>query len=429
MPRFTESPLSLVASSGDKTTTHPQAILPVVLDLAAATESSKSSGLDTRKGKDAHEATEPCTEPTDTALSSKPSPLRAIKEAIEGPEDPANFAASGSIFSPQSPPEAELDPSPLPRVSPNAAPVLIKLEKRGPTAQLEFWHTCGHWRDTMVAKLNSIGREDLAQPLAHCRTEQYIAMCTRCEATRIFWNRCERFCCPLCQPRLARERRDQIEWWALTIKQPKHVVLTAPNTTTLTVPYLQWLKRAWTALRRSSLAANWQGGFWTIEVTNKGNGWHVHIHAIIDARWIPADQLARAWAQRLGTPIAIVDVSDARDARYLAEAVKYVCKMSDLVTLPAEDLATVIDTFSRQRTFGVFGSLYGQRTAWRDYLATQDAATPTCECGCTRWRVFTPDEFEAWSILTEPRHHPRPPPKIEPQLDFDLPRDAVQQFR
>lgn len=292
----------------------------------------------------------------------------------------------------------------------------LQLERRGVTAQTELWSTQTIWKETLVAKLDEHGRHDLADQIRDCHTEISHARCTGCHKTKSFWNRCENKFCPECAPRLAAERRDSIEWWTKCIGQPKHVVLTVRNTEEISHEKIQAVKNAFKSLRRSSLAKNWLGGFYSVEVTNEGRGWHVHVHALIDARYIDAKALAIQWAKRVGQDFAIVKVKDARDKSYLAELTKYCVKPAQLASWTGDEISAFIDAIDGCRMFGVFGSLFKQRSEWNEWKKTHLEARSRCECGCSTWTHLTDNELQAHDLQpSRPSQKPRPPDRL-PEL-------------
>jgi Replication protein len=213
-----------------------------------------------------------------------------------------------------------------------------------------------------------------------------------------FYNRCDRLWCPLCTPRLGRERKKSVEWWTQEITQPKHVVLTARNSADLTRETVRAFKAAFARLRRSKFAKNWRGGFYSLETTNEGRGWHLHLHALIDARYIDARQLAIEWARCIGQDFAIVKVKDARDRSYLQEVTKYVVKGSDLAKWTGQEIAMLVDSFTGVRTFGVFGTLYGKRTEFREWIDALQLQSRACQCGCRNFRLLTENELLALDL-------------------------------
>lgn len=273
---------------------------------------------------------------------------------------------------------------------------LVKLETTGVTPQRndgELWNPTLIHKASIVAKLKDAGFDDLAKPLETCHTNRAWAECSGCGKVRMFWNRCENFYCPTCSPTLARERAQSIEWWTKEILQPKHIVLTARNTTTIDFQYVKWLKCCLTKLRRSRLCSNWRGGLWSMEVTNEGKGWHVHFHLLVDVPWVDIAEVAKKWGNLVGQDYAIVHVKDARRTEYLKEVCKYAVKGSQLASWSGADIALFVNAFQGQRTFGVFGSLYGKRTQWAEWIKKTCGEKRKCECGCERFEVYTDDQW------------------------------------
>lgn len=310
-------------------------------------------------------------------------------------------------------------------VDPDEQP--LQLETRGATPQssVEFWRSQTIWKESVVAKLLSAGESFLAEKISACHTIDSYAVCTGCRRAKKFWNRCENFWCPECQPRLARERKDAVEWWARTIDQPKHVVLTVRNTWDLDQTHVKAVKKAFHKLRRCRFARAWRGGFYSLECTNEGRGWHIHIHALIDARWIDAKELAKQWAKLVGQDFAIVKVKDCRSKDYLAEVTKYAVKGSELAGWNTQDIILFINAFTGVRTFGVFGSLYKNRINFREWLDSLHAARKQCECGCRDFKVMSPDKLEEMRLNHDARSsngtQSRPPPET---IEFDFLQSA-----
>jgi len=292
----------------------------------------------------------------------------------------------------------------------------LQLERRGVTSHLkqgQLWQKETMWRDSIVSKLLSVG-SDLGSQMNTCHRDRSVRVCCGCKSKRVFWNRCELKYCPICAERLGRERRETVEAWTKQIRQAKHVVLTVRNTDTLTKTYFQWFKLQFARLRRTRLCRNWEGGFYSIETTWNESGAHVHLHALVDARWIDARELARTWGKLVGQDFAIVKVKDARDRSYLSEVSKYVVKGSELAAWSGEKLVQFITAIDGVRMFGVFGSLYKLRKEIREWLDTVQSQRNVCECGCSHFTVMDERCWEFEEICRELDAAIPPPPKREP---------------
>lgn len=271
-------------------------------------------------------------------------------------------------------------------------------KSRAQSSQVEFWERLSIYTESIVAKLDAAARSDVADQIRHCHTEVSYRRCRGCNTVSKFYNRCEKKWCPLCAPRLSRERKKALQVWCAEVKQPKHVVLTMRNSAVLTKETVKRAKKALTKLRRSVFAKNWRGGFYSTEVTNESRGWHIHFHLLVDAGWIPQDELAREWAKCVGQDFAIVYVKDARQQNYLAEVAKYVVKGSELAKWSGEEIAAFVDAFDGVRTFSAFGSLLGQRKKVREIIKSMLEEMPACECGCSDYEILSPNELEEFQL-------------------------------
>lgn len=272
-----------------------------------------------------------------------------------------------------------------------------RLETRGVTSHTQqgmLWRSQLDFTATVIAKLRECGRLELTEGIGTCHTECLNLQCTGCKKTQKFWNRCDLFFCPNCQPRLARERLKSVEWWTEQIRSPKHVVLTLENTKSMTPEHVKHLLKSFARLRRMAFCKNWTGGFFRVEVTNEGKGWHLHIHALVDCRFIPQDGLAVAWNQANRGTGYIVRVLGVHGDSYLREVTKYAVKGSEIAKWSGPDIAAFIDAFKGRRTFGVFGKLYKLRAAHREAMTEVAAERATCDCGCTTFKVRSDAELE-----------------------------------
>jgi len=293
---------------------------------------------------------------------------------------------------------------------------------RAATPQPEFWRKQTAHKNSIAAKLREAGMWEEASKLETCHTYYTICQCAGCNKVTKFPNRCDLFYCPECQPSLAHERRRQVEWWAAEINQPKHVVVTVRNIPDLTREHVDQVQKWWGALRRRKFCHNWQGGFYSMEITNEGAGWHIHIHALVDARWIDAAQLAITWDNVTNGMGRIVKVRDCRDREYLQEVCKYAVKGSQLAKWPATDVATFVRALQGKRTFGVFGTLYGKRTQFAEWLAIVKAGHRVCECGCAMARYFSEADWLLKELAPATGTASRPPPQPHSEPDL-LPRE------
>jgi hypothetical protein len=243
---------------------------------------------------------------------------------------------------------------------------------------LELWRREEIFARSIAAKLWEAMRPDLSAPLEACHTSETFCHCLACGTVSAFWNRCDRFYCPMCTAKLCFKRRQSIQLWAKSITQPKHVVLTARNTTHLSKNYVKHFKASLGKLRRQKPNTHWRGGLSSLEVTNEGRGWHLHAHLLVDADWIDPVDLSQSWGRLVAQDFAIVKVKSVSDQSYLQEVTKYAVKGSEEASWSGLETACFIDAMSGIRQFSVFGTLYKDR-ALRSKIKSE--LTPgRCEC-------------------------------------------------
>jgi hypothetical protein len=173
-----------------------------------------------------------------------------------------------------------------------------------------------------------------------------------------------------------------------------------------------------TKLRRRKFARNWEGGFYRLECTNDKAGWHLHLHALVNAKWIDLSELKEQWRSITNGLGYIVDVRDCRQVDYLHEVTKYVAKGAQLAAWKPSELETFVRAFTGRRTFGVFGSLYAVRTKFAEFVASIRLARPKCDCGSCNVTYYDEASFIALDLVPTSNSKPRPPPTPDNQLQL-----------
>jgi len=160
------------------------------------------------------------------------------------------------------------------------------------------------------------------------------------------------------------------------MKSPKLVTLTLPNVADLTKVVVQRLRAAATRLfRRKRWASRIRGGIYSIEAVNKGRGWHVHVHMVVDADYLPHRELSEDWRKVTGDAFIV----DVRRAWSPQEALKYILKylLKPPQILDGQE-AVYNEVLKGIRLVQPFGSFYRE--------IKQEKPPVVCpECGCTGW--------------------------------------------
>jgi len=94
------------------------------------------------------------------------------------------------------------------------------------------------------------------------------------------------------------------------------------------------------------------GGFYVVQATNYGRGWHLHLHVIFDGKFILKEVISKAWAE-ITAGSYIIDIKEVYSSK---EAVRYL--LSDFLQAPRirpEDKETFNAVFRGSRLIQPFG--------------------------------------------------------------------------
>lgn len=231
-------------------------------------------------------------------------------------------------------------------------------------------------RTALADRLRREDADDLAAKLDGCGLPASLT-CTNCGGIHSIETRCRRRWCPSCARSLAAERAARYHRRLQTLQWPLWVTLTMTNTDDAEM--IPRLKAAFKTFRRRKIwKAHTVGGLWALEVTERGNGYHPHIHAMLDCKWLAADtppphpldtratvgakidaakcELSAEWGAAVGQDWAVALAVRKSGADAVRELLKYTVKGSDLLSslLPVAPLIRQIDS---GRTISTFGTL------------------------------------------------------------------------
>ncbi len=181
--------------------------------------------------------------------------------------------------------------------------------------------------------------------------------CMNCGEDHPLICKCSLKWCPLCNYRITLKRKEKMQVWSSRIQNPMHLVLTQRNFKDLTREKIREHYSNLTKIRRHKLMKHVKGGCTSVECTNKGEGWHLHSHWLIDCQFVPIEELSKAWGRLTGQEFAIVHFDKINGKDYVKEVCKYVVKSSEMVKWTGKDMLNFILSIRRSRFFFTFGSL------------------------------------------------------------------------
>ncbi len=168
------------------------------------------------------------------------------------------------------------------------------------------------------------------------------------------------------------------------LDRPKHLVLAMPNSPMGRLA--DGIRRLWGAFGRLRRMPVWKlvrGALVSLEVTfnEHARTWHPHLHAILDAPYLPWEELMAAWKQASGAQPGESRTCwiGAADSRAIRELVKYATKMASLVRHP-DALEEFLRATKRMRMLRAYGSLYGLKRAVEETgVRCPDCGAPAVE--------------------------------------------------
>jgi hypothetical protein len=183
------------------------------------------------------------------------------------------------------------------------------------------------------------------------------------------------------------------------------------------------LRRAFGKLRhRKFWKSSVSGGVAAVEVTNIGNGWHPHLHAVVDSPWLSngtaapsprhspeekkrrcqlsAEEVQVQWSKCLKQPSSSIKICRANRETIAREVLKYTVKNEDLILCEGK-IGDLIRALDGTRLMTTFGKAHGQcvkdvRLEAKEKAKAQrkldrEENPPPCYCGSGD---FLPDKYE-----------------------------------
>lgn len=244
-------------------------------------------------------------------------------------------------------------------------------------------------RQAVAAAVALSGWHRLADSIRFCGVKVASFHCHACGHDWTSPNYCHHRLCPEC----AHVRATTLfKRHADLMARPhlKHLVLTVTNVPMVDRQAVQGIVAAFNRLRKSlPYRQAWRGGVRSVEFTysarehgawdaaghvtyTKAPGWHIHIHAIIDGKYIPQDKIALDWQRVTHGRGRVVWINQAKNPM---QALKYILK-PDLEWLDdPEQLDNLIEAIQRLHLVSGFGTHWKIRS---DHSADLQRTCPSC---------------------------------------------------
>lgn len=307
-------------------------------------------------------------------------------------------------------------------------PPFVERRRSRKPKQLELFGRkveAAQWRAAILKRLLEEGEHEMAGRLAKCGQPMSL-WCAECGHEHPCETKCTRKWCPSCAPKRGNERADRLRVLIGSMQWPMHLTFTVPN-----IAYghssrsmMRDLMLAFRRLRRLKLwKENVEGGAYGMEVTDKGEGYHPHLHVVIDCQWLslhtPAphwrDSAARkeekqaasmaevqaAWQFATGIDNHMSIYARRCDSNAASEILKYALKSEDALKLQGK-LGDVFRAMDAVRMCQAFGSIRGVK------IPEDEEHKLLCPNGHAEWRtVRTIGRVEEALRWNERREHQR----------------------
>lgn len=281
-------------------------------------------------------------------------------------------------------------------------------------------------RRDLEDKLRAEGRDDLAGVLSDC-AELMAISCVCCGKTRTVERGCKKRWCPVCAPRITAARLMRLESVVSRFQWPLAVTLTMENVE-MAEGALKQVKERFRKFRETVFwERNVKGGVVGFEVTNRGRGFHPHLHALVDCEWLAVEtprpprratkktleslcsraqnELAEVWGAYVQGRKAMVWVNRAW-GNSMVETLKYAIKPSDLLD-DAISASELIDIIDEGRMISSFGNAHA---CSKMFVGREEPEEVLNQCeGCGGFKTILPadiiDMYQARPDLAHARFH------------------------
>lgn len=215
-----------------------------------------------------------------------------------------------------------------------------------------------------------------------------------CGHRHVYEQSCMQRTCPTCSLKIAKKYtfkymglvREYLKWSTMDVRV-YFLTLTLKNRNYLDFKEL----RHYFTLFRRRLGHKFHSGLYCLETTNKDNGWHTHLHAIIVSDNMSKTSISKTWLSVTGDSY-IVDFSEAQSIyqckKYL---VSYLSKKSSFDTQEKSEIYR--DAIHKTRIIQTFGNTY----AW---FMDNNYKFACPECGGKFW--FYSREIEFYEATCDP---------------------------
>lgn len=209
-------------------------------------------------------------------------------------------------------------------------------------------------------QFRTAGLDTVADKLNSCHQTEVLACCKACHANWYVIDKCRLRVCPICSKQVFIERARYIKACCRHAKHPKLITLTQPAVKDEPRDAIRNIQRWFAQLRKHPCWSSVKGGAYTIEVIPKEGYWHIHMHVLVDADYIPYQKLWSAWKTITGNPVPQTDIRAADNDKAIEYIAKYTAKsVNSYISGP--EIVAWYNAVHGFRLFVTFGTFYNAK--------------------------------------------------------------------
>ncbi len=247
------------------------------------------------------------------------------------------------------------------------------------------------WKNQLAAALVDNAHDTAGINISKCSQTELLLCCESCGYKKYVVYHCQARICPICSWNISRERARYADALLRQMKYPKFLTLTMRTWMGDPREGIKYLRQSFSKLRAQKLWRTVVGGCYQIELKPKGEGWHIHVHVLMDAPFIPKQKLFSAWREILNEKYVAIDIRACRTKAQRAYVTKYVSKNEDF----HNDVNVAVEWYEAtkgSRLFGTFGEWYNAKLEELLNPGEFEVWRPACEnCGDENHMFFARD--------------------------------------
>jgi hypothetical protein len=269
------------------------------------------------------------------------------------------------------------------------------------SAERKRWHELkAHY----ATEFDRAERVEMAQKLRDCDVTETLCCCANCGSHWYVVTKCRQRTCPICSYKVAKERASYLHALTRNMQHPKLVTLTMAAWKGSGKDGIVKLRAAFAQLRKSPVFEKVRGGAYTIELECHPDYFHIHMHILLDAPFIPYQHLFSAWREIINQDCPQVDIRSASNDK----AREYICKYASKSPSFKGDQGMIVkwyDATFGQRLFATFGTWYNAKINDLDQNTTPEPLPVPCPfCGAVKGIFHARDGpyiygGESWNTL------------------------------